>query len=261
MGRQGRRWTQVLRTPEAQAVLGTFVYTPSGDVLGAIGQAGLDFVVLDLEHGAYGMDRLPDLIALAHAADLWTLVRVAEGDVAAVGHVLDFGADGVLVPHVGSSAAAELAVQAAAYAPRGRRSLFPFGRAAAYGALGAVRWSARAHEQQSVAVLLEGTTAFEALEAVLRVDGLDLAFAGPLDLSQDLGVPGQARHPAVQAHLAQLAGAAQAHNKAAGVFCADPDDLRRYVAMGFRVIAYGVDVAVLHGTYAEINQRFRSTPT
>ncbi|NUT13539.1 MAG: siderophore biosynthesis protein SbnG [Cupriavidus sp.] len=182
-----------------------------------IGYAGFDFVILDLEHAGVNPQTLENMIRAAECAGTTALVRVPWAAPDTILRVLDAGAQGIVVPHVCSRATAELAVDSARYHPLGKRGIAG-GRTTGFGTLALPEYMDRANRELMVA-MIEDRAGVDAIEEIVAVPGIDMVLEGAIDLSQSLGVPADAQHPAVQAAIRRIAQACQAE----GVpFCAIP---------------------------------------
>jgi 4-hydroxy-2-oxoheptanedioate aldolase len=228
---------------EGRRLLGTFCVIPSADVIEIIALSDLDFVIIDMEHGPFGLETVRTGLMAARAHGLRAVVRVRTAEAALVGAALDVGADGVLVPQVGSADAARAVVEAARFAPEGARGANPWVRAARYGAT--TDWFAAANRDVAVMVMIEGAAGISALPEILRVPGLDGVFLGPVDMSHSLGVPGQIDHPSVRAALEEAAAAASARNLATAVFAPDEAHARTWWELGIQLVACGVDAQLM----------------
>ena len=198
-----------------------------------IAAAGFDAILLDLEHGEFGPASLPGLLRAVEVADATGLVRVRQ--VSELGPALDAGASGVMVPDVRSVAAAEVAVAACRYAPAGDRGAAPMVRDASYG-----HRPFQAHHLAAaplIGVQLEGPQVLEVLDDVLAVEGLDLVFVGPHDLSQRLGFPGEVTHPDVVAAIRDVSERARARNVATGVWSPDAAAARSWLDAGVGLVS------------------------
>jgi 4-hydroxy-2-oxoheptanedioate aldolase len=238
-------------TAEGPSLLATFVLVPRVEIVELVAIAGFDVVVIDLEHGPYGVESLPPLIAAALARGLLCVVRVRRLDVHGIGAALDCGADGVLVPHVASRANAEVAVHAARFPPEGNRGANPYVRAAAYSAESS--FLTEANRSAACLVLVEGRAGVAAVDQIAGVPGLDGVFVGPVDLSADAGVPGETDSPLVQEAVKNVVASARAHGVATCVFAEQPESARRWIEMGVRMVTLSVDTAlILRGFRAAI---------
>ena len=152
-------------------------------------------MVVDREHGAIDLKDTENLIRAGHSTDISVLVRVPSCEPAAISQPLDMGAAGIHVPQIETAEMAELAVNSSKYHPLGDRGLQPYVQSASYGARGAANYLAAANHDPLIVLQVEGKQGVANLDAILNVEGIDVAFIGPYDLSQSLGFPGQLRHP------------------------------------------------------------------
>jgi 4-hydroxy-2-oxoheptanedioate aldolase len=206
--------------------------------------AGLDWLLLDMEHSPNGLE---SVLAQLHAASGYpvaTLVRVPANDLVTIKQVLDLGAQNILVPMVNSADEARLAVEAVRYPPRGRRGV---GSALARSA----RWNRvsdyldDADEHVALFVQVETTTAVDAAGDIAAVDGVAGVFVGPSDLAASMGLLGQQTHPDVTAAVLRAIAVVRAAGKPVGVNAFDPAAAQGYLDAGADFILVGADVAVL----------------
>ena len=221
-------------------VLGVFVIElPSRGALRALALAGFDFVVLDLEHSALGVEGLPVLIAEGQSLNLPTLVRVWSHDPGMIGKVLDMGATGVMVPHVRNRDEAYAIVSAARYSPRGKRGLSPL-----------ISYATAAVPQSelgdSVIVLLqiEGVEAIGEAATIAAVDGVDGVFVGPFDLSQSLGQAGVVESQEIVEAAMEVARSCD-DGCIVGVYVDDPARSPIWAERGFRLQCVSFDGRIL----------------
>jgi 4-hydroxy-2-oxoheptanedioate aldolase len=186
------------------------------------------------------------------------VVRVPANDAPLIGKALDLGADAVLVPHIGSAADAALAVAAAKYAPEGTRGAFPFMRASGYRSRYGPGWEAEQNARTSVILLVEGERGIASIDEIVRVAGVTAVFVGPVDLSQSLGLPGQLRHPRVEAFAHRIRETAERAGIHAAIFCNDLDAAADYARAGFKLVAYSVDSQIILEAYRACAGRFAS---
>jgi 4-hydroxy-2-oxoheptanedioate aldolase len=225
------------------AIVATFVLVPRIEVVELLAGAGFDAVVLDLEHGPYSIESLPPLVAASRSAEVACLVRVTGNSAQEIGSVLDIGVDGIVVPHIQSEASAAAVVDAARFAPEGRRGANPYVRAARYSADETYLTTANA---STVAIgMVEGTEGLEAVESILGVKGLDAILLGPVDMSMALGVPGLPEHPTVVASITGIVEQARARGVATGVFAPTAEAAARWLSLGVRFVALSVDTALM----------------
>jgi 2-dehydro-3-deoxyglucarate aldolase len=205
-------------------------------------RAGFDWMVIDLEHGAIDMGEARSLIQIIDLAGCVPLVRVASNDPVRIKQSLDAGAKGVVVPMINTPEEARAAVRSAYYPPKGTRGV-GLARAQDYG-LGFEAYRTQSAEETIVIVQIEHIDAVRNLDAILAVDGVDGFIVGPYDLSGSVGHPGDFDHPAVRDAMSEIARVAKSAGRAAGYHIVHPDHelLKRKVAEGFSLIAYGDDM-------------------
>ncbi|MBB3664725.1 4-hydroxy-2-oxoheptanedioate aldolase [Prauserella sediminis] len=178
---------------------GGLVRMPSDYLVELCGIGGLDFVLIDCEHGPADLVPLQQHIQAAQARGIGVLIRVGHDEPAFTLRVLDLGAEGVVVPHVDTPEQARRAVSAARYPPLGERGFATYSRAGSFGATGAVEHLANAAETTLVIPMLETESACAAAGDIAAVDGVDALMIGPADLAVSMGRPGGTADPAVRA--------------------------------------------------------------
>ncbi|OXM72645.1 MULTISPECIES: HpcH/HpaI aldolase family protein [Amycolatopsis] len=196
------------RLAAGERLLGGLLRLPSETLVEMAGVAGLDFVVLDCEHGPADLVPLQQHVVAAQAHGLGVLVRVGAAEPALVLRVLDLGADGVIVPHVDTPEQARAVVAAAHYPPLGERGFATYSRAGRFGARGVAEHLERSAETTLVVPMIETPEACAAAPEILAVPGVDAVLVGPADLSVAMGLTTGAADPRVREAMAQVAAAA-----------------------------------------------------
>lgn len=159
--------------------------------------AGFDYLRIDCEHTLMGAGQLKEMLRIADAADIPTLVRTSTYE--EMTRCLDFGATGILVPDVSTAEQAREAVRHCKYTPLGERGMTNISRCVKYGGDPFLDYVQGANENICLAVQIESQEGVENIEEIIGVEGVDLVTLGKQDLSQSLGLPGQSSHPAVNA--------------------------------------------------------------
>ena len=182
---------------------GVSVMFPSPQVVEMVGRLGFDWVLIDCEHGSIGLESVELMVMAAEAAGVTPIVRPPVNTFEAILQVMDRGAMGVQVPHVNTADDARRAVEAVKYHPLGDRGLAAGVRAAAYGfGTSMSEYAERANDRTIVCVQLEEAEAIANVDEILEVDGVDVFFIGPSDLSQSMGFPGRPNVPEVREAMA-----------------------------------------------------------
>lgn len=239
----------------AGQVFGIFMKTCDPAFVEAAGYAGIDFAVLDMEHGPISYESMQNNIRAAQVAGIFPVVRVSSLSDIAIAKALDIGAMAVQVPQVTTAEEADRAVRFAKYAPRGERGVCRFVRAARYSATPGAEYFPKANETM-VILQLEGAKAIENLDAILAVDGVDIIFVGPYDLSQSLGVTGQTTHPKVIEEMRRIVNRARERGVVTGTFTDSEETMRMWMEAGVRYISYSVDVGIFREACHALKQSF-----
>jgi 4-hydroxy-2-oxoheptanedioate aldolase len=216
--------------------------------------SGFDVVVVDLEHGAgdEGAARSQLQAASPHAA---VVVRVPDG-AAQAGRMLDAGADGVIVPQVGSADEAARAAAAVRYI--GTRGISPVSRGNLYGAAGS-DFRARADARVACIVQIERASALAAVDAIAALPEVDALLMGPADLSNDLGCEPDLDSDRLRDAARQVAAAAERHGKTAALHLARPDQAPAFRALGFTMLSCTFESAVLAAGSAAAARALRTS--
>ena len=192
-----------------EPAFGVSVMFPSPHVVEMLGALGFDWVLLDCEHGSLSPESVELMAMAAQASGMTPIARPATRSAEHIAQVLDRGVLGVQVPHVVTAQDAREVVQAVKYHPLGRRGLAAGTRSASYDAHGSMADYVRAaNEATLIAAQIEDEAALANVDAIAAVDGIDVVFIGPSDLSQSMGHPGNAKAPrvaqAIDACLARI---------------------------------------------------------
>ena len=226
-----------------QPPIGTWISSASPIVAEAIGIAGFDWGVIDMEHAPLDMMDLVHVLQAVAATKLIPIVRVPWNDTVTVKRVLDAGATTVLFPFVQSAEEARRAVAATRYPPEGVRGMATMSRATRYGT-NANYWKT-ANQGMGVIVQLETVQAVSRLEEIAAVEGVDALFIGPADLSASMGLVGQPTHPQVMDLMAQAVHRAKTCGKPIGTIGGSPEHVVQYRAARFDFVALGSDLGLL----------------
>lgn len=240
--------------------LGLFVLSGSPTVMEACSTFGLDWLLVDAEAAAVSPDDVLRSFQAVTGTGVAPLVRVPRLDHHLIGHMLDIGARGVLVPKVDSADMARAVVQAALYPPHGRRGVNPVRVSGYFHDVSA--YLRTANEHAFVLVQIESREAVEAAGEIAAVPGIDGLFVGPGDLAVGLGQPGEVSGELMDHACARVLDAVRAVGKTAGIFAYSDELARRYLADGYRFVAIGNDLKMLRaGLQASLDEIGRSDAT
>ncbi len=226
------------RVRRGDRLLGGLVRMPAEMLVELTGLVGLDYAVLDAEHGPADQVALGHHIATAEAVGLPVIVRI--GSLSEVLRVLDLGAAGVICPHVDSVAEAQQLVEAVHYPPRGKRGFAAYTRAGGYGLRTGAEHLARYANGPLIIAMIESADAVEAAADIAAVDGIDLLFLGPADLAADLGILAGDQAPVVAA----LARVREVTGGRVLSICGDEATAAAHFGAGSQLVVYNVQHAL-----------------
>ncbi|HYO83411.1 MAG TPA: aldolase/citrate lyase family protein [Bryobacteraceae bacterium] len=227
---------------------------PAGHMVMEFGTRGIakileaadpDFVVFDMEHSGFGMDRIYDLLAWSKACPFTPIVRVPQGRYHFLARVMDAGATGVMVGNVETAEEAAEIVACVKYPPQGKRGVglgtahndYVFPRSAA-------EYLAEANSTGLVICQIESEVGVSNAEAIAATPGVDCLWIGHFDLSSSMGIPGQFGDERFQRARAEVVLAAKLHGKLLGIQPGNAEMAAEWRAAGFNVFSWGSDVAV-----------------
>lgn len=229
---------------KGEVVLGQMVMdlfsSGTGPMLAA---CGLDFVIYDMEHGRCDIGLVAEMIASCRGTGIVPMARVPDLEAAPLSRVLDLGAKGVMVPRVETRAQVERVVAELKYPTVGKRGV-ALGLAHDMYRSGGAAYLEQMNAETAVIVILETVRAFENLEEIVSVPGLDVAWLGHYDLTTSMGIPAQFEHPRFLEAMESLVRVAKKNNVAAGFLPPTPAEAVRWIQSGFRAISLGSDVGV-----------------
>ncbi len=224
-----------------ETVYGCFVRYPNAALVEVLGYCGWDFIVFDGEHGTIEVADCEQMVRAAELRDVTPMMRVPVNQPHVILRFLDTGTQGLHVPMVRSAADAEALVRSVKYQPRGSRGLAAV-RAAEYAQripLG--DYVGQANAETLVVAHIETEDAVEALPQIVRIDGLDVAFLGPTDLSNSLGIPGQLKHPKFEATCQRFIEVLSGSSVALGIMVPNAEAARQWKQRGARYITVGLE--------------------
>jgi 4-hydroxy-2-oxoheptanedioate aldolase len=219
-----------------EPALGCSVMFPSPQIVEMLGYAGFDWVLIDCEHGSIGLADAELMCMACDAAGIAPIARPRTNSDADIQSVMDRGAMGVQVPHINTADDAKRAVAAVKFGPGAGRGLAAGTRPDSWGLGGRMPdFTAQANAQSLVCVQLEHATALHNLDAILAVEGIDVFFIGPSDLSQSMGHPGNPKAPPVAAAISEMLQKMKAAGRTPGM-PATADTLGDTLSLGCKYV-------------------------
>jgi len=234
---------------EGRPVFGMYSDTLHPNLVELMAKAGVDFVILDTEHNAYGLQGCTECVRAADAAGITPVIRVYDNNPGLINKALEIGAKGIVVPHVDTPELARQAVASAKYPPAGIRGVNPFTRASGYvskpGDWDAV-WRSANEEILVVLQPLESEKGLANLADIAGIPGVDLISLGLGDLSQAVGAPLQADAPRVREAHERALRICREKGVATYALVHDAAGLKKWVHRGVRVFVIGSDDGVFY---------------
>lgn len=237
-------WVNMIRTPA---------------LLPLLKAAGLDFARIDMEHSAASIETVADFALVARALDFPIVVRPPRANREWITRLLDVGVWNLHCPQVENAAHAREIAACARYAPRGLRGNAGHTPGTDFDL--SMSPDARrdfANRQVFVTVMFETAAAFEDLDEIAAMDGIDALTIGPADLAQDLGVYGSPEQNRVlDEKRDQVLAAARRHGKACAMLCANQEQARHWKQAGALLLAYSSETEVLQTAFAQAMRAIR----
>lgn len=229
--------------PADRAALGTWIKLPAIESIELMAEAGMDLVVIDLEHSSLSIETASMLTSVALGRGLVPFVRIPDQSPTWIQRCLDFGAHGIVVPHVDSLDQALRVRSAARFEPRGRRGMGPTSRAGAWNLRGPADYVASA-ERVKVIVQIESAAGVAALSSMLAQQAVDGVLVGAADLSMSLGLAMD--HPQVVAHMLEVLDQCLANDVPCAIAgSADGRAAAEFAHRGFSAVIAGNDATML----------------
>jgi 2-keto-3-deoxy-L-rhamnonate aldolase RhmA len=221
-----------------------------------LADAGLDFFILDMEHGAYTLKSALAILQTARLANITPLVRVPDGMYHVIAPVLDAGTQGIVVPRVETREVAERSIAAMRYPPLGVRGIYGGKANNDYQPVRLIEYTRHANENVLAMIQIESKTAVDRVDELLATPGLDGVLVGPWDLALSLGVdPGDAL---VEKMVQRVLDATKRHNVACGIHVGDPAVSKQWQARGMTFLSCLGDLEMLRNAAYALNKALRA---
>lgn len=236
--------------------VGTFLGVSTPSIVEILGYTGLDFVVIDTEHGPYDTMPVSDLIRASQSRGMAPVVRVADVTHKEIQRAVDNGAEGIIIPCLRSMDDFRKAVELCKFPPLGSRG---FIKARGSG-FGNEEWAEGTleeymHNSNEKVLLLpqcETREALENIEAIVDIEGIDGIFIGPFDLSISMGIPGQFDAPQFRRAVSRVLTACKEAGKLCMIFTSSVEEAKAYMDQGFDAVANSIDTIMFRNAYKEM---------
>lgn len=247
---------------EKGSAVGTFLSVSTPSMVEILGYTGMDFVVIDTEHGPYDTMPMSDLIRAAGSSGLSPVVRVADVTHKEIQRAVDNGAEGIIIPCLREINDFRKAVDLCKYAPVGSRG-FIKGRGSGFGNEEWAKGSLEAYMRSSNEKVLllpqcETLEALENIEEIAAIEGIDGIFIGPFDLSISMGIPGQFDAPRFQEAVGRVLDACKKNGRLCMIYTSTAKEAKQYLKMGFDAVANSIDTIMFMNACKEMTEEIRS---
>ena len=231
---------------KGETVFGVFGMMPSPQVQEIMGYSGLDFTIIDFEHGTHDLISAENMMRSQNLTGAGSVVRVPEEAHYLISKVLDMGVNAVQIPQVSTKEAALKAVSTAKFPPQGSRGAAHVARAARYASMDRMVYFGGANENTVIIIQIEGIEGCNNADEIMTVPGIDVIFIGPHDLAHSLGIPGQIDSPILEAKMEELVNKAKSHGKWVGTYVETTEKAKKWAKLGVQYIAFSSDVEILY---------------
>ncbi len=232
------------RIKNGETVIGTFCIVPSTTMIDTLAYSGMDFCIIDTEHGPIDVGSISDLVLAANGAGIDPIVRVSRNDETLILKSLDTGALGVQIPQINTKQEAEKVVKAVKYDPLGERGLSIFTKAGEYFSNDGANHTDIQNEKTMSVIHIEGLVGLKNLDEILDVNNIDVIFLGPYDISQSLGMPGKVDNDIVSNTIKEAVHKTKSAGRAVGSYAKDIQMAKWLKGLGVQYIAVNVDATI-----------------
>ena len=232
-----------------EKTLGIFMELGTATSAECLGLGGMDYLIIDTEHGPFDPLAALDFIRAARLYNITPFARVQEISRSAILKLLDVGAQGLVIPCVNTVAEAETIVSCGKYMPLGRRGVANSAGSGFwyedYATRGMPHYFEFSNRESMLIPQCETLGCLEHLEEIVAIEGIDGIFVGPYDLSTAMGIPGQFDKPEFQEALRHIQAVCAEAKKPSLIYAGTEEAARADFAMGYDSVAYGMDATIL----------------
>jgi 2-keto-3-deoxy-L-rhamnonate aldolase RhmA len=239
-----------------ERVLGTFSIIPSVVVSDIISSSGLDFIIIDAEHGPVSFEVAQQIVMACESRGCSPIMRVSSVDESSITKALDIGVHCIQLPNIDNAEDVKKAVKWAKYPPVGNRGFSPFTRAGEYSICNAKSLTKKSNENVMIAIQIEGKKALDQIDEILDVQEVDIVFVGLFDLSKALGKPGCVNSPEVLEVLSKLVSKINKAGKYPATITTSVENIDLFMKMGVKSFAHLVDCEMMRSSYEIIKQSY-----
>lgn len=247
---------------EKRNAIGTFIGLSTPAIVELLGYTGMDFIIVDTEHGPYDTMPASDLIRAADSRGMSPIVRIADVTHKEIQRAVDNGAEGIIIPCLRRKEDFVKAVDLCKYPPLGSRG-FIKGRGCGFGnedwASGSLEdYMRNSNEKVLLLPQCETREALDDIEEIVGIDGIDGIFIGPYDLSISMGIPGQFDAPVFRQAISRVLQACKEAGKLCMIYTNNAEEAKAYLQTGFDAVANSMDSVMFKKVYQEMTDAIRA---
>ena len=240
-----------------ELTIGTWNIINSTMVVDVIASSGIDFIVIDAEHGSISYETAQTMISICESYDVTPIMRVGEINESLILRALDIGVHGVQLPNISTVEDAEKFVQFAKYPPIGIRGFSPYTKAGLYDVSNGKKMPMIANENTLLIANVEGEEGMQNLEDIVQVEGIDVVFIGLFDMSKSLGITGDVENPRVISKLDEAIKMIHKHGKKVGSIASNLKMLETLKSKKIDYLTYSVDTGMIKESYVNMINSFK----
>jgi|TARA_B100001142_G_C14137799_1_gene579433 4-hydroxy-2-oxoheptanedioate aldolase len=237
-------------------VIGTWVVVPSIINIDIICSSGIDFIIIDREHGPITFETAQRMAIACESRNVSPLMRVGDIEKSFIQNALDIGVHGIQIPNINSKKDALEVINYSKYPPIGDRGFSPFTRAGDYSNKNSKKLLNDANKNTIVVLNIEGKNALDNIDEIISVNNIDIIFVGLFDLSKELQIPGDIENPKIIDALKFITNKCKEKGIYVGTIATNLKQIDRFLEIGLKYIVYGVDCNIIKNSYEEIVNHF-----
>ena len=229
-------------------VYGVWCVIPSPEVINIISKSGLDFVIVDMEHGPMDYTTAQQMVISAHSENCDAIIRTPRNDESNILKSLDIGSDGVIIPHVNSIEDVEKCISYSKYPPIGNRGYTPYTRSGGYSVND--DYKEDTNKNSFVGVIIESKEGIDNIESIVGNENIDMVYIGTYDISADLGC--SVIDKKVLDELERCSKIVRDAGKSVGCLFHSKEELNFFKSIGINLLVYSVDSSILYNEFSQI---------
>ena len=229
-----------------EVVFGTWMVVSSPTLVEIFGLAGMDFVVIDHEHGSFTYETSENMIRAAENSGCSPLIRVPTNSASDILRSLEIGAHGIMVPQIENYNQADYAIKSMKYAPIGDRGVSAFTRSSDYYGINIKKRTEKLNDSTLSMLLIESVEAINNLDSILECNNIDVIYIGTYDLSQSLGIVDDVNNNKIISIIEDSVAKIRKSGVAAGILAQSLDDAKRWIDIGVQFVPYIADCGIIY---------------